>query len=26
MHKAGRPFHVEDIPKPPVYDDSADRA
>jgi hypothetical protein len=21
MHKAGDPFHVEDIPKPPVYDD-----
>jgi hypothetical protein len=24
MHKAGRPFHVEDIPKPPVYDDEVD--
>jgi hypothetical protein len=21
MHKAGRPFHVEDLPKPPAYDD-----
>jgi hypothetical protein len=26
MHEAGRPFHVEDIPKPPSYDDWPDRA
>jgi hypothetical protein len=26
MHEAGRPFHIEDIPKPPSYDDWPDRA
>ena len=25
MHEAGRPFHVEDIPKPPSHDDWPNR-